>query len=250
MKDNYIEDLNTDDIGSQSTDSLLESLSLEIMETSIMDQIVGNHNTNRDFLDIVLSKFRAIIENSEVDTDSIRGISSEMIDWADRLVKAIVAEFNLGYNNPGEETLDILDILESLYHFFILDRGEHTRTFFINYIEINKSHIIEQLGIGGRCSDITSLAYKEKNIDKNNIAILSNLQEVIQYIANSSGADFNDFLQLVDEGDVYTANVQYYFDTYMLCGDFFRDYIKYDVGNYTDDISTELRSEIRVSLIN
>lgn len=248
MSNNYIDDLNVDDIGSQTTDSLLESLSLEIMESSIIDQITRNRNTSRDFLSTVIDKFRAIVENS--DADSVRGISSEMIDWANRLIRAIVTENNLAYNSPDDDSLDVLDRLESLYHFFILDRGENTKLFFINYIDVNKKHIIESLEIGGRGSDITSLAYKEKNIDKNDICILSNLQEVIQFIVNSSGVDFNDFLELIDNGDYHTANIQYYFDCCILCGDFFREYVKYDVGDYTDDISTELRSAIRVSLTN
>lgn len=248
MNSNYIDDLNVDDIKSLTTDSLLESLSLEIMESSIMDQITRNRNTSRDFLSTVVDKFRAIAENA--DSDSVRGISSEMVDWSNRLVRAIASEYNLGYNNPDDDSLDVLDVLESMYHFFILDRGENTKTFFVNYIDVNKKHIIESLGIGGRGSDITSLAYKEKNVDKNDIAILSNLSEVIQFIVNSSGVDTDDFFKLVDEGDVHMANVQYYFISDMLCGDFFREYVKYDVGDYADDVSMGLRSAIRVSLSN
>lgn len=248
MNEGYIEDLNVEDIATQTTDSLLESLSLEIMESSIMDQITQGRNSSRDFLETIIEKFNAIEENA--DADSVRGIRMEMMDWCNRLIRAIVSEYNLGYNNPGEETLECIDILESLYHFFILDRKENTKEFFINYININKKQIIDTLGIGGRGSDITSLAYRKKNIQKNNVPILSNLPEVIQFIVNSSSITSEEFFQLVDDGDLYTSNVRYYFESGMLVGAFFDDYVRKEVGTYTDDISTELRTAIRTSLTN
>ena len=246
MNTGYIDDLNIEDIPTQTTDSLLESLSLEIMESSIMDQITNGQNPSRDFLETIIDKFNAIVENA--DDDSVRGIKNEMIDWCNRLITAIVREYNLGYNNPGEETLDCIDILESLYHFFILDKKENTKTFFINYININKKQIVDTLGIGGRGSDVTSLAYRKKNIPKNNIPILSNLSEVIQFIMDSSDVTSDDFFELVNDGDYYTNNVQYYFESGMLAGVFFDEYVKSEIGSYADDISTELRAAIRAEL--
>ena len=246
MNEGYIDDLNIEDIATQTTDSLLESLSLEIMESSIMDQITNGRNSSRDFLETIIEKFNAIVENA--DTDSVRGIKDEMVEWCNRLIRAIVREYNLGYNNPGEETLDCIDILESLYHFFILDKKENTKTFFINYININKKQIIDTLGIGGRGSDVTSLAYRKKNIQKNNVPILSNLSEVIQFIMDSSSVTTEEFFMLIDDGDYYTSNVRYYFESGMLVGDFFDDYVRNEVGGFTDDISIELRAAIRTEL--
>lgn len=248
MNTGYIDDLNIEEIHSQSADSLLESLSLEIMESSIMDQINNNQNSSRDFLETVIEKFNAIVENA--DSDSVRGIKYEMVEWCNRLILAIIREYNLGYNNPGEDSLDCIDILESLYHFFVLDKKENTKTFFINYININKKRIIDTLGIGGRGSDVTSLAYRKKNISKNNIPILSNLSEVIQFIMNSSSVTSEEFFSLVNDGDYYASNIQYYFESGMLVGVFFDDYVKNEIGSYADDISTELRAAIRADLTN
>lgn len=248
MNDGYIDDLNIEDIPTQTTDSLLESLSLEIMESSIMDQITSGNNSSRNFLETVIEKFNAIVENA--DADSVRGIKDEMMDWCDRLIRAIVREYNLGYNNPGEESLDCVDILDSLYHFFILDRKDNTINFFINYININKKQIIDTLGIGGRGSDITSLAYRKKNIPKNNVPILSNLSEVIQFIMNSSSVTSEEFFDMIDDGDYYTTNVRYYFDSSMIVGPFFDEYVQNEVGKFADDVSTELRAAIRADLAN
>lgn len=246
MTEQFIDDLCVDDISTQSTDSLLESLSLEIMETSIKDQINGERSSDRDFLSTVIDKFEAITNNA--DTDSIRGISNEIIDWSNRLIIAIVSEYNLGYNNPGEDSLENLDILESLYNFFVLDRKRYTKEFFIKYIDINKKQIIDSMGIGGRGTDITTIANRRKNINKLNVPILSNLTEVISYIINNTDVDSDEFLNIVDEGELYTSNVKYYFDTGMLVGNFFLKYVEEEVGSYTDEVSGELRTAIRTNL--
>lgn len=242
----YVDELCVEDIPTQTTDSLLESLSLDIMEESIKDQIVLNLNPSRDFLSTIIDKFNAIVENA--DADSVRGIKQEMIEWCNRLISTIVSEYELGYNNPGEESLECIDILESLYHFFVLDRRRNTKNFFIKYIEINKKEIIDAMGISNKGTDITTIANKKKNISKDNISILSNLTEVIQFIMRSTGVSSEGFIDLVDEGDLYTSNVSYYFDTNMLIGDFFLKYIKDEVGDYNTDISTDLRISIRSNL--
>lgn len=246
MEEQYIDDLCVDDIPTQSTDSLLESLSLEIMETSIKDQINGDRSSDRDFLGTVLDKFNAITDNA--DSDTIRGISDEIIEWANRLIVSIVNEFNLGYNNPGEESLENLDILESLYHVFILDRKRHTEEFFINYININKERLIETMGIGGRGTDVTTIANKKKKINKNNVPILSNIDEVVHYIVNNEDISPELFLNIIDDGEIYISNIKYYFDCDMLCGDFFYKFVEEETGGYLNNVSGELRSAIRIDL--
>lgn len=246
MQEQYIDDLDVGNIGRTSTESLLESLSLEIMETCIRDQICGERSSDRDFLGTVINKFNAIVENGEMDT--VRSIKNEILDWTNRLILTIVHEYNLGYNNPGEESLEDLDILESLYHFFVLNRKEYVKEFFINYIEINKRQLIDMMGIGGRGSDVTTIANRRKNINTLNIPILSNIAEVIHYIINNVPIDPDTFLDTVDDGEVYISNVKYYFDCGILAGDFFFKYVEDEVGNYTDEVSGELRTAIRMKL--
>ena len=249
MEQQYIEDLSVEEIASQSTDSLLESLSLPIMENSIRDQIENGFNTTRDFLDIVLRKFKAIEENA--DDDSKRGIRSEIVDWANDLIHAIVNQYGLGYNNINEESVDgSLDILETLYHFFVLDKHQNTINFFIQYIDCNKKEIANQMKLNARGGDITTMANRKKNIPKDNVPILSNLDEVIQYISSEAGISSDEFLDLIDDGDYYIANVISYYNQDMLMGDFYQQYISGEVGSYADDISMALRSEIRTHLAN
>lgn len=248
MVEQYIEDLAVEEIPFQSTDALLDSLSLPVMERSIRDQIDGRFNTTRDFLDIVLNKFKAIDENAE--EDSARGIRDEMVDWTNSLIHAIINRYNLGYNNINEESLDSLNVLETLYHFFVLDKTANVTNFFIQYIDINKQKIVESMGLNTKSTDITTMANKKKNLPKYNIPILSNLDEVIKYISNEAGITSDIFLQTINDGDYYVENIIRYIEEDMIMGDFYSDYIEGEVGNYNDDISMELRSAIRTHLSN
>jgi hypothetical protein len=146
-----------------------------------------------------------------------------------------------------EESLDSLDILESLYHFFVIEKHDNTIEFFKKYIDINKKEIAESLGLNSRNGDITTIANRKKNISKDNIPILSNLDEVIEFVINS-GVSSEEFLNTIDDGNYYTANVINYYNEGMLCGDFFSTYIEGEVGTYGDNITMELRSAIRTYL--
>ena len=247
-KQQFVEDLVVEEIPFQTTDTLLDSLSLPIMERSIRDQIDNSFNTSRDFLSVVLDKFMVINENGESDT--IRGIRNEIIAWANSLILAIVTKYNLGYNNGNEESLESLDILDTLYNFFILDKKENTTRFFIQYIDINKKDIAERMGLNSRSTDVTTLANRKKNIPKHNVPILSNLYEVIKYIINDAGISSEEFMNIINDGNYYTEKIKSYFDDDLLIGEFFQEYIATEVGTYADDISMELRTAIRSHLSN
>ena len=65
---------------------------------------------------------------------------------------------------------------------------------------------------------------------------------------NSCDIDTEEFFNIIDNGDLYTSNVRYYFESDMLMGDFFYKYVEEEVSGYADDISTELRTAIRINL--
>lgn len=244
----YVEGMEVATIASRTADDLLEELELSIMESSIRDQIQNGFNTSRDFLATVLNKFNAI--NEYADDDSARGIRSEMVDWANSLISAIVAQYDLGYNNLDSESLDVLDVLESLYHFFVLDRHNNVIEFYKQYIDMHKREIAEQMNLSAKNGDITTMANKKKNIHKDNIPILSNLDEVIQFVSSTAGVTTDELLEIIDDGDYHTAMVASYFSNGMLYGEIFQKYIDGEVASYTEDISMELRSAIRTYLSN
>lgn len=247
MAQNHIEDLTVEEIPTQTADSLLESLSLPTMESSIREQIEGEINTSRDFLETVLEKFRAIDEHAEDDVK--RGIRSEMVDWAYQLILAIVHHYNIGYDGSDEDSMTALDTLEVLYQFFVLDKHQNTLDFFNRYIEVHKKSITETMGIVGRGVDVTAIANRKKGYSKHDVAILSNMDEVIRFIADAD-ISTSEFLSLIDTGDYAIAAIKSKFDDGTLIGEIFSEYISSEIGTYAEDISIGLRSSIREYLAN
>lgn len=241
-------DLDLDNLEFQTASSLLESLSLDIMEDAINYQINGQSGSDQDFLTTVIRKFNIII-NSVADPESLTGLKAEMSDWSNRLIEAITTKYNIGYNiNCCNDSLESLSILESLYHTFILNRYEYVRVFLINYIDQNKTEIIQSLGLNAKGTDITSIAAKRKNIYKTNIPIIANLDEVINFILDSNVSS-EEFLDMVDDGEVYVHDIHEYFETGTMIGNFVYDYISQELGGYSTQTSTDIRNAIRLHLI-
>lgn len=247
MAQNHIEDLTVEEISTSTADSLLESLSLPTMESSIREQIDGEINTSRNFLETVLEKFRAIDEHAEDDVR--RGIRNEMVEWAYQLILTIVHHYNIGYDGSDEDSMSALDTLEVLYQFFVLDKRQNTIEFFNSYIDVHKKMITESMGIVGRGVDVTAIANRKKGYSKHDVAILSNMDEVIRFIANAD-ISTSEFLNLIDTGDYATASVKSRFEEGTLIGEIFSEYISSEIGTYADDISIGLRSSIREHIAN
>ena len=109
--------------------------------------------------------------------------------------------------------------------------------------------ITESMGIVGRGVDVTAIANRKKGYSKHDVAILSNMDEVIRFIANAD-ISTSEFLNLIDTGDYATASVKSRFEEGTLIGEIFSEYISSEIGTYADDISIGLRSSIREHIAN
>lgn len=244
---NYIDELDVETIHDLTADSLLESLSLEIMETSINNQITEDIGAPRNFLETVLLKFDAI--QKYANRDSLVQVQNEIIDWAESLNRSIINRFNLAYMAPAEDSTESLEILEALYNFFILDRHRHTVSFFTNYISTNKNHLIDTMGLDKKGMDITTMANKKRKLSKTATIISANLVEVIDYIVEYEEITPDIFFESIDDGDMYVAMVREMFDNCTLAGDFFKTYVERDTGDFTGDMTVELRVTLRSMLL-
>lgn len=244
----FVENMNVEEISTRTADDLLEELELPVIEGSIRDQIQSGFQTSRDFLGVVLEKFQAINEHAE--DDAARGIRSEIVDWANSLIHVIVDKYDLAYNALDEDSLETLDLLEALYNFFVLQKRENTIEFYKRYIDIHKREIIDQMDLTAKGGDITTIANKKKNIQKDNIPILSNLDEVIRFVVERADVSTDEFLEVLRDGDFYIEAVIEYFEDQTLIGEIVKEYVSSEVGAYSDDISMELRSALRTHLAN
>ena len=233
----------TDD---QDIGELLESLSLDIMKDNITNQINGQLESTRDFLSIVISKFEEMQETIP-DGDVLRNVKYEIHEFCYDLAVQIASHYGLAFNFPNEDGMEIIEILESMYYFFICNRENNVQEFFIRYIEANKESIIETLGLIDKTGDITTNANRKKNIDRQNIPILSNIDDIVEFVGYNAGVSLFDFLNIIDDGEYYMNNVIDYFNNNFLIGEFVTQYISEVINDDDGQNSTIIRNNIRIS---
>lgn len=228
----------------QTVEEILDSLSLELMRDNIYQQIYDELPPSRDFMSIVINKFNFIIENGEFDDDIKTAVKTEIVEFCDKIIDYITDKFNLGYNEIyGDET----EVAEMLYQFFVVKRPSNTQTFVMQYIEDNKSDIVEQLGLE-KGSDVVFSSLSKKITDPDTIKIIANVDAVINYIIDLQ-IPANEFLEVLSvEGDYYTQKMIDYMEEETVVGDFASEYMHGILSEYDSDYASQIRNDIRVQL--
>lgn len=232
-----------------SRDYLLNQLSLQVMKDNIINQITEDELTiTTDYFDIVKNKFYVIL-NSDIDYDVMSEIKESIHDFCSDIILAIDKEYDLCINyNFEDESLEVIEILDALYHFFILEHNENTITFIKNYIDMYKSNIISTLGLNDKkkLKDITSLANKEKNMSIDDICILSNLDKIINFIIHDDEVSNSDFIKTLYRNDIIILNMKQYIDTDLINNNFVSKYIQFSY----DDSTLNLKGKVETLIIN
>lgn len=232
------------ELNNQSMDDLMDSLSLSLMLDNIKQQIYGEIESRRDFLDTVLSKFRFILEEGEFDDPGMKNaIKQEVVDFCNTIISYIVDRYELAY---AEEYGKEIEVVDTLYHFFVVHRESFVRNFLLEYIRANKKDICDTLQLEGE-SDICSLAMRHNGKgeeDSYNIKIVSNVDAVIQHIL-SSDLDPEDLLDALDDGDQVITEMKELMVYDTVTGHFVNEYLSEVIDNYDGLFSTNIRNEIR-----
>lgn len=237
------------DVREQSMDMMLESLSLDIVQGNIEGQIDGSLSPNRDFLSIVISKYNTI-KNNTVSEDDMRLLQGELIDFSNNLIDRIKDHYNLFINLADDDSMECLELLSVLYTFFVTNHEFYARTFLLEYIRINKVNIIDTMGIGGKSTDVTTQAFKKKNLNRNDVAILANINPVIDFVSDEAGVTPDEFLSYVNDGDYYINEMIGYIQGCVIGGDFVETYLDEVVDDRCSNSALRIRNDIRTMLCN
>ena len=231
-----------ENVNAVSTELLLDSLSLNVIKESILKQITGRIQSTTDFFTIVKNKFNTIIDDV-TDGEIVRELQDNMIEFCSELIDTIGEQFDLclDYNH---DSLEVISTFNSLYNFFIIDRTEIVEDFIFSYIKMYKDVILDSIGIDDKSNkDITSIANKRKNVDKNNIQILSHLNEIINFVIGAD-IDTKEFLNIIDDGEVTKTAIISMVSNFVINGDFAPNYI-HIIGDYSDERTSYLRNSLR-----
>lgn len=241
-------DFAPEDIPDISAEQLLDSLTLGVMRNNIVQQIRGKVSTQQNFLSIVIEKFEIIEKNVE-NPDILREIQYEIIDFCRGLILEITDFYNLAYDDDYGTSKQVIEIISVLYNFFIARGEEFVRTFFINYIQNNRTRLLKEIGVTTSTEDVTSLSSAKKNVQTENIQLLQNMDAIINFVAGNYIDPF-EFIQTIDDGDFYISKLKEYLTDDIIIGDFANQYIMQFTDDYSSEQSTNIRNQIRAAFIS
>ena len=243
----FVEQLESETV---DRESILESLSLDLMKDNIEQQIDYTVQSTTDFLSIVLTKFNVILSTEEIDEDDKQEAKFLMIDFCEELIGKISKKFNLFIDETSMDYESMIKMLYTLYNFFIINRCNNVEKFLINYITKNKKNLIDVMGLSDNDNkDITTIANKKKNLPKENIVVLSALTQIVDFIRLNHIVEPLEFIETVNDGECYTSYLKDYFETATISGDFIAIMLN-EVLDEDYDCSevTRIRNNIRLSL--
>ncbi len=241
------EALSATDARNYSVQSLLEYLSLEVVGLNIEQQIHGTLESDRDFLTPALQRYEFFRAN-KTDASDIKGLDDEIINFCARVIGAISDQFEIHVDPVTDNSLDYLEIADTLYTFFILNREEFVTNYLLHYISKDGLKIVEAMDLGQNSSDLSTQAYKKSGIDKDMVSIIANINAIIDYIVSEDDFPPMEFINLVKNGETCVDVLAEYYQTYVVCGSFGREYLDI-VADRTTEQSLRIRNNIRVMLI-
>ena len=243
-----INELNEDSL---EKESLLASLSLDLMTDSIKQQINGYVESPTDFLGIILQKFNVILEDEEIDEEDKTAVKFQMIDFCHTIIEEIANKYNIFVNLLSDGYESIATLVETLYNFFVLNRYGNSEQFLIQYIKNNIDTLAESLDIRDDGKDVTTMANKQLNLPKANIIILSHVTDIIGYIRRDAYIENEDFLNTLDVGEYYVNELLNYCLDGTIAGNFVQPLLNDALGDDYDNIEfVRIRNNIRIAFSN
>lgn len=243
-----INELNQDSL---DIESLLSSLSLDLMTDSIQQQINGYVESPTDFLGIVLQKFDVILKDEEIEQSDKTEVKFQMIDFCQTIINSIADKYNLFINLVDESYTAHTDLVETLYNFFVLNRYENAEQFLIQYIKNNIASLVEAMDIHDNGKDVSTMAYKQMNLPKQNIVVLSHVTDIIGYIRRADFIENEDFLNTLDVGEYYVDKLLSYCLDGTVAGNFVQPLLEDALGDDYDNMEfVRIRNNIRIAFSN
>lgn len=248
MNDDITDILETESL---DTESLLSSLSLDLITDNIMCQINNQTSSTTDFLDTIKLKFNAIVESDAIDDDDKSNLKYDMVEFCSRLIGEISNVYNIAVNMVSDDYQSALKLLDTLYNFFILNKFSNVEKFLINYIKANKMNLIDTLDIDDKSKDITSIANRKKNIDKYDVCILSCVSEIVDFIVNGNFVEPEEFIGYIDDGEIYISYMRDYYADMTISGNFANMLLHSVLSDgYDGSELTRIRNSIRTAFYN
>lgn len=162
-------------------EEFLADAPIELLLENIRSQISSTY-CSVNYMNVYSDKLELIEEQLEDDSDIVRLVNDQRNSFFSKVIDIIDENFSvravIDYDDPKYTE----SVATELYEFFIVDIRKNLSRFFYNFIQENKKRIVEDLDISKPKKDVITTSVK-KNLKGNDIKIISNIYEVIEYIS-------------------------------------------------------------------
>lgn len=224
------------------SDMFLSEIPISLMKENIKSQFEDPlEHRKKDHLTTFLNMYHYSKENADAyedeDLDNIIELRDDFYAFMIQMFRQYLGIGFVNFDDLGEEKQD--NLIHYTYRFFLMNIKKNFVNFVINTINKNKEMYVNE---DEKKKDVTTLSFKKEVTDPADIAIISELGNIIDDIL-SEEIDIDDFFELCDnDNTLETRFVMKAFDDMVITGNFITPYI--------DMIDSDFRSEIESKIRN
>jgi hypothetical protein len=226
------------------SDMFLSEIPVSLMKENIKAQFNDPlEHRKKDHLTTFLNMYHYSKENADAyedeDMDNIVELRDEFYAFMQQIFREYLGIGFVNFDDMSEEKQDKL--IHYTYRFFLMNIKKNFVCFIINYIEEHR----DELGIDDeKKKDVTTLALKKEITDPKDVAILSELGNIINDIL-ASDIDIDEFLDKCDDdATLETSIVKKAFDDMEITGNFIDNYINMVDDDFRSEIESKIRNKI------
>lgn len=223
---------------------LLSSLPLSIITGSISTQFKDPMEYRKnDFVQSFITKYQVTKENilEDEEGEELQTLYDGFISFMENIFHE-----KLGIGLPELDDMsedEQLELIHYVYRFFIINIKKNFTTFIFNYIEENKESLAENLP---KRKDVTTASLKQVVTDSEDLAIITNIAEVIEIVLKDENITVDSFLELSRGDDANLENdfVSEHYDDFTINGNFVRSYCKMLTDEFRIEVECKVRNKI------
>lgn len=235
------------EINAIDVERIMGDLPIEVIKENILTQIDNPLLYTTDYVDDVYET----LENAKQELSHIDQYREDISEEYDKfnifLLSNVSRRFDLGIDVEILDSHELDHLAYDCYLFFIVYLKENLENFLYNYIISNKEELGSMFDSEYKRKDVTTMNMKKACNDKNDILILSNLSEVINYILDIE-FDATDFVELcIEPGELVGERIKEFVNNFTIPGNFvplILDELRINHNDLIDEFVSTIRLNI------
>lgn len=235
------------EINAIDVERIMGDLPIEVIKENILTQIDNPLLYTTDYVDDVYGT----LENAKQELSHIDQYREDISEEYDKfnifLLSNVSRRFDLGIDVEILDSHELDHLAYDCYLFFIVYLKENLENFLYNYIISHKEELGSMFDSEYKRKDVTTMNMKKACNDKNDILILSNLSEVINYILDIE-FDATDFVELcIEPGELVGERIKEFVNDFTIPGNFvplILDELRINHNDLIDEFVSTIRLNI------